>query len=283
MHYFLDDLFVGCTLRWSGHHLSDLLWAGRRLSAAALLIIVAFAAGGACAQSVWYPPGSSFGAQSPGDAELDRVAQRLKDSLSPEMFANFGLFIYVDKAGSGPLAQRMYVFEKTEGDDLALLYDWPVSTGREQIERDAHGREQSTATPTGYYELDPKRFHVEYTSSQWNEEMPYAMFFSWRPNGHQTGLAIHGAPGEEVDELGSRASAGCVRLSPDNARTLFDLVRAQFHQPTPKLAYLNDNPDQSSEGLLLHDGDGRLKVADGFSVLVLIDDFGGENRVSSLY
>src|SRR5437764_868031 len=81
---------------------------------------------------------------------VDLIAQRLNDSLSRDMFGNFNLFIYIDKAERGPFAQRMFVFEKTGG-NLALLYDWPVSTGRETLERDAHGHLQSTITPVGYY------------------------------------------------------------------------------------------------------------------------------------
>ena len=48
--------------------------------------------------------------------------------------------------------------------------------------------------------------------------MPYAMFFNWENHGYQTGLAIHGATGDDIGLLGTRASAGCVRLSPENAR-----------------------------------------------------------------
>jgi hypothetical protein len=175
----------------------------------------------------------------------------------------------------------MYVFEKTPEGDLALLYDWPVSTGRERVERDAHGHMQSSLTPTGYFEIDPKRLYADHASAQWDEAMPYAMFFNWQPNGHKTGLAIHGTAEGGQDALGTRASAGCVRLSIDNARTLFDLVRAQSQRPTPRLAYLDG--DVSSEGLFLHDAQGRLKLADGYPVLVLVDDYGGEDRVTSLY
>jgi hypothetical protein len=39
----------------------------------------------------------------------------------------------------------------------------------------------------------------------------------------------------------------------------------------------------SSEGLLRHDPEGQLEIADGYSVLVFVDDFAGEDRVSSLY
>lgn len=227
-------------------------------------------------------PASSDAISSPaGNAELDAVAQRLKGNLSPELLANFGLFLYIDKAEREPLGQRMYVFEKTNGGDLALLYDWPVSTGRERIERDAHGHVQYSGTPLGFFELDPKRLYVDHDSSQWDEAMPYAMFFNWKPNGHKTGLAIHGTLDENSDVLGTPASAGCVRLSLDNAHTLFDLVR-QFRALTPKLAYLDGQSGVSSEGLLQHDSEGQIEIADGYSVLVLVDDFTGEDRVSSL-
>jgi len=213
---------------------------------------------------------------------VDLVSMRLNDNLSREMFDTFNLFIYVDKAERGPFAQRMFVFQKS-GDKLALLYDWPVSTGREGLERDAHGHLQSTITPAGYYELDPKRLYEDHVSSQWNEEMPYAMFFDWKPNGHDTGLAIHGAAGEEANALGTRASAGCVRISEENAQTLFGLVQTQFRGSAPRIAYLDGAANVSSEGFLLHDSNGQLKFRDGYSVLVVVDDFVGNSQVSSLF
>jgi hypothetical protein len=239
-----------------------------------------FAAATLCAATLFL--GAASAQETPDTTAVDFVAQRLNDSLSREMFGNFNLFIYVDKAERGPFAQRMFVFEKS-GDNLALLYDWPVSTGRESLERDAHGHLQSTITPVGYYELDPKRLYQEHVSSQWNEEMPYAMFFDWKPNGHDTGLAIHGAAGTEAAALGTRASAGCVRISEENAQTLFGLVHAQFQGTAPRIAYLDGANNVSSEGFLLHDPDGQLQIRDGYSVLVVVDDFVGDSRVSSLF
>lgn len=225
----------------------------------------------------------SEGQEQQGNMNIDRAKQHLVDSLSAETLSSFGLFVYVDKAEDGPLAQRMYVFEKLDSGELAPLYDWPVSTGRARDETDPHGRAQSTVTPRGFFELDPKRMYVDHISSQWDEEMPYAMFFSWKPHGHDTGLAIHGTPAENYTALGSAASAGCVRLSLENAHTLFDLIQSRFRGPTPKLAYLDGDGQVSSEGLLLHDRAGRLKMADGYSVLVLVDDYTPEQRISSLY
>ncbi|HLY04853.1 MAG TPA: L,D-transpeptidase [Rhizomicrobium sp.] len=242
------------------------------------------AAASLCAATLFFSAANAQDTeQNPAqNTAVDVVASRLNDSLSREMFATFNLFIYIDKAERGPFAERMFVFQKS-GDNLALLYDWPVSTGREDLERDAHGHLETTITPVGYFELDPKRMYEDHVSSQWNEEMPYAMFFDWKPNGHETGLAIHGAAGETADELGTRASAGCVRLSEDNAHTLFDLVHGQFRGSAPKLAYL-DGQDVSSEGFLLHDEQGQLQFRDGYSVLVVVDDFvGGDSRVSSLF
>jgi hypothetical protein len=214
--------------------------------------------------------------------DLDQIVHHVKARTSPDLFNHFSLFVYVDKAESGPLAQRMYVFEKSDGDDLALIYDWPVSTGRETIEPDAHGQLRSTTTPVGFYELDPKRLYVDHTSSQWEEPMPYALFFSWRPDGLPTGLAIHGVIGSPAGVLGQRASAGCVHLSAENAHTLYDLVESEFRGPAPELVYRESTGAVSSDGLLAHNSNGSLRMDRGYSVLVMVDDFDGTNQVSWL-
>jgi hypothetical protein len=229
------------------------------------------------------PNGGDTSWSEPGNVDVDRIATRLKDSLSSELKDNFNLFLYVDKAETGPFAQRMYVFHKTAQDGLALLYDWPVSTGREDLERDAAGRLELTTTPRGYYELDPSRIDADHHSSQWNEPMPDAMFFSWTPDGHQTGLAIHAATGEDIAELGTRGSAGCIRLAPEHAEELFNLIRSQFRAATPKLAYRDSLGSVSSNGLLLHEQDGSLELADGYSVLVLVDDYTGDEKALSIF
>jgi lipoprotein-anchoring transpeptidase ErfK/SrfK len=211
---------------------------------------------------------------SMGAGVAERVQQRLQDNLSSEMLHNFGLFIYVSKADVGPWAQHMFVFQKA-GDDLLLLYDWPVSTGRETVEADAQGVEVSTGTPAGYYELDPKRIIEKYRSIQWNEPMPYAMFFNFTAHGTQTGLAIHGTE-DGGGLLGMRASAGCVRLAPENARTLFMLVRDNYKGLVPKLAFDKYTSSTMNNGLMKHDENGSLELTPGYSALVYIDEFGGD-------
>jgi len=211
-----------------------------------------------------------------------QVEKRLRENLSPELLQNFGLFIYVSKAEIGPWKQRMLVFQKV-GDDLLPLFDWPVSTGRETVEADAQGVELGTNTPAGYFELDPKRMFEDYRSTQWNEPMPYAMFFNWMDHGTQTGLAIHAATDAAIGQLGNRASAGCVRLSPENARTLFSLVRGNYKGMAPKFAFDKYTSTLMNNGLVLHDAAGNVVMTPGYSVLVYIDDYGGESLEAKAY
>jgi lipoprotein-anchoring transpeptidase ErfK/SrfK len=224
------------------------------------------------------PPGGP-----PNAGEIIRVEQRLKDSLTSELYSNFELFLYVSKADAGPWAQRMNVFQKDENANLNLLYNWPVSTGREQVETNPQGRKLETSTPPGYYELDPHRSYEKYHSAEWDQDMPYAMFFKWEKDHRETGLAIHAATDDDVDKLGHRASSGCIHLSEDNARTLFQMIRSQYKGLTPRFAYDRRTGTMSNEGILLHDADGNPQMGQGYKVLVFIEDYGGQNVVAALY
>jgi lipoprotein-anchoring transpeptidase ErfK/SrfK len=90
--------------------------------------------------------------------------------------------------------------------DGASYSVWAVSTARPGYH-----------TPKGTYRpyaLDRMHYSSLY---DWTP-MPYSIFF-------RRGFAIHGTT--EVGLLGRPVSHGCVRLRPDNARTLFNLVRSQ--------------------------------------------------------
>jgi lipoprotein-anchoring transpeptidase ErfK/SrfK len=84
-------------------------------------------------------------------------------------------------------------------------YRWPVSTGK-----------RGYSTPSGTYTA--LSMNEIWYSKEWdNAPMPHAIFFM------KDGHAIHGS--YEVKHLGQPASHGCVRISPQNATTLFDLVK----------------------------------------------------------
>jgi len=96
--------------------------------------------------------------------------------------------------------------------DGSERYVWPVSTGRPGYD-----------TPNGVYKVN--RMDADHLSQEWdNAPMPHTMFFDW--HGH----AIHGF--FDVKHLGMPVSHGCVRLAPDNATILFNLVEAQGMKAT---------------------------------------------------
>ncbi len=102
-------------------------------------------------------------------------------------------------------AQRMYV---SAG---GRHYTWLTSTAR-----------RGYRTPIGTYR--PIRLERTWYSRKYHmSPMPYSIFF-------RGGYAIHGT--NEIRSLGRPASHGCVRLHPDNARILFDLVRAYGKRAT---------------------------------------------------
>jgi hypothetical protein len=111
--------------------------------------------------------------------------------------ANASILITIDKS-----AQQMSVAV-----DGAQRYVWPVSTGRPGYD-----------TPNGTYK--PNRMDADHFSQEWdNAPMPHTIFFDMR------GHAIHGF--FDVKHLGRAVSHGCVRLSPDHAATLFNLIKAE--------------------------------------------------------
>jgi lipoprotein-anchoring transpeptidase ErfK/SrfK len=228
------------------------------------------------------PATSALAHASLSPAELVRVSMRLKENLTREMLENFSLFLYVSKAENGPWAQRLYVFRK-DADGLTMLYNWPASTGRELDEIAADGTRQPSITPQGYYQLDPHRMYRSHFSGQWHEPMPNAMFFNWEHNGLQTGLAIHGATGLEIRQLGTRASAGCIRIAPENAVQLFNLIRTEYKGLAPRFAYGRRTATMSNQGLMMHDTAGNLQMAEGYRVLVFVENYGGQNVVAALF
>ena len=88
--------------------------------------------------------------------------------------------------------------------DGRTIYTFDVSTGR-----------KGYTTPTGNFR--PLRMHKMWYSSKYeNSPMPHSIFF-------YGGYAIHGTG--DIKHLGQVASHGCVRLHPDNAEKLYNLVK----------------------------------------------------------
>jgi len=91
--------------------------------------------------------------------------------------------------------------------DGVARYHWPVSTGI-----------PSRETPNGAFRAF--RMEEDHFSKEFDDApMPHSIFFT------KVGHAIHGT--DSVSRLGTPASHGCVRLSRQNASTLYALVQQQ--------------------------------------------------------
>lgn len=85
-----------------------------------------------------------------------------------------------------------------------VIHSWKVSTAR-----------RGKVTPVGSWTA--KWLSRNHRSSRYNNApMPYAIFY----NGH---YAVHGT--DQIGRLGTPASAGCIRLHPQNAAKLFALAQ----------------------------------------------------------
>lgn len=121
----------------------------------------------------------------------------------------FGAGAQAAPAVRGPVRHEVIV--SLAAQEMWVLLDgwlgavWPVSTAR-----------AGKRTPTGSW--SPNFLSRNHRSSLYGgAPMPFSIFFHGN-------YAIHGTT--EVDKLGRPASAGCVRLAPENAKILFERVRA---------------------------------------------------------
>lgn len=226
-------------------------------------------------------------AQSGLPVDLEPVEARLRAKVPADVFQYFDLYLYVSKSTpeKGPWAQRMFVMAKQPNQTFSLMHTWLVSTGKEEQMVSPSGRTLGTHTPDGMFKLDRGRFYEDYTSRQWKSPMPNAMFFDWQIEGRPSGLAIHGSDEKGAKELGNRASHGCIRLSGANARTLFELIQANYKGRVPVFAVDQKTGTMSTKGNFLRDEKGRIVMRNGYKVLVFIEDFGGTSvdTVAAIY
>jgi L,D-transpeptidase catalytic domain len=126
----------------------------------------------------------------------EKSGRSAQASAPTEKPAAHSILIKIDKS-----TQQMTVFV-----DGVQKYDWPVSTGK-----------RGYSTPSGTFTA--MSMNEIWYSKEWdNAPMPHAIFFM------KDGHAIHGS--YEVKHLGKPASHGCVRIAPQNATLLYELVKA---------------------------------------------------------
>ena len=131
---------------------------------------------------------------TPAKAESEPGGSRPQSNPGPKKTGS-AILININKA-----KQKMTVFV-----DGIEKYHWPVSTGR-----------AGYSTPSGTYTATSMN-EIWYSKEWDNSPMPHSIFFI------KDGHAIHGS--YEVKNLGKPVSHGCVRISPENATTLYALVK----------------------------------------------------------
>jgi len=115
--------------------------------------------------------------------------------VEPRVQEQAKIEIVVDKA-----KQQMIVYVGGQ-----KRHEWKVSTGT--VGHD---------TPAGTFK--PMSMHpMAYAPKYGNTPMPHTIFFT------KAGHGIHATTA--VRQLGRRASHGCIRLSPENAKALYQLVK----------------------------------------------------------
>ena len=141
------------------------------------------------------PPSSAPAPTAPKTGTAPSAPSKSNAAKAPSTGNGSNILVNIDKS-----TQEMTVFV-----DGIERHSWPVSTGT-----------RGYSTPSGDYTA--RSMNEIWYSKQWDDApMPHAVFFTKR------GHAIHGTT--EVKRLGRPASHGCVRLAPENAKTLFYLVK----------------------------------------------------------
>ena len=144
--------------------------------------------------------------------------------------ARADIVITIDKS-----TQQMTVLQ-----DNFLLYTWPVSTG-------ASGYD----TPSG--DFKPFRMERDHFSREWDDApMPNSIFFT------KQGHAIHGSM--HVKAIGTPASHGCVRLRPESAVILFNLVKQEGMHHT-KVVLTGETPEPPAAPVARRNQDKRSRAA----------------------
>ena len=143
------------------------------------------------------------------------VAATIAVLLGPLSRAEAGIVVTVNKS-----AQRLSVVV-----DGSQRYEWPVSTAR-----------WGYRTPNGTYR--PERLERKWFSRKYDwSPMPYSIFFDGV-------YAIHGS--YEISHLGRPASHGCIRLHPENAAVLFNLVKE--HVRDTQIVITGERPEPEARG-----------------------------------
>ncbi|MEY4615299.1 MAG: hypothetical protein RJB66_259 [Pseudomonadota bacterium] len=187
------------------------------------------------------------------DGEFETLGiEEWSDMNGIDLTQHFEVVVVVNKAKSGPEAQKAQVYLSGRH-----YKTFTVSTGREKLELAPSGKVYRSVTPQGWFR--PIYFSPNHFSETWKAPMPWAVFF----NG---GIALHATTRSHYDELGQRASGGCVRLHHDDAKELYHLIKNAGKGAVPKF---------KQSGRIIRDSMGRIKLEHNYNTLIIVENSQG--------
>ncbi len=196
---------------------------------------------------------------------------QIQEQLSDDLTYGYKAVVIIDRAKekTSATAQSLAIFKLNEESQKFELFNansWKVSTGvmipiTETITNKLDGTTREVTskrfTPTGFFA--PNVIDAKARSNAYDSEMPNAVWF-WR----ESGYAIHATGKGNYSKLGKRASHGCIRLTLDNSKMLFDLVKSFGRQYVVELNRLTGKPVVKANG--------DLSVVKRYPVLVVVTD-----------
>lgn len=181
----------------------------------------------------------SFG--QPGLEYLESLKGKARFKAPSELDPRFTMALYVNTAGRGAQAQRMWMVQRDslggawrvgmwdkgywrrKGLPAGVVppYSWLVSTGRHY-----RGDRKSGPTPTGVYTIDERKYRMAYgyTVPGMINVTYIDLHYS---SGRRSGVAFHGTTRSKYRRLGSIDSHGCIRMTQPNARALLHRLRGK--------------------------------------------------------
>jgi hypothetical protein len=173
---------------------------------------------------------------------------QVQERYGVDVFAEFPVVIVINTAAEGKTAQHLTVYSRGQ-----LVGDFLTSTGRDQYETPPAGVPYFSSTPSGWY--SPVWFDRDHYSRVWEARMEFSIFFN-------AGIAIHATTPDHYDELGHKASGGCVRLTRENAETVWNFA---YNQPKVMVPVFLQN----GELLTTPKGQVLRQLASGVLILVI--------------
>lgn len=221
----------------------------------ALFSILFFAILNANAQ-VWEPGLESLTA--PADFQARPFQE--SDFINYPWMKEFENVVVINKSNEGSDRQTLRLYVNGKLNQITKIssgredYEKGCGPGQEPKRDHCSARAYWSTTPTGYFDVD--KLDKNYFSNLWQTWMPYAVFF-------ESGIATHQAPAGTENNLGKRASGGCVRMHPNMAPILFTTVEKSGAGLVPKF---------KRDGNVAKTAQGDIIRWQGYKTLVIVQN-----------